>query len=117
MDSNSSQYSDAQDTLSSEEDDIDPEPLESLDDDALFAPDSLDNPTTKAMRQPLSEGNDVALLVSEAYTPPPHTHTHTHTHTQYHKSVENHVKHWSTSLKSLSKGRAIVVSGIDSCLL
>ena len=27
------------------------------------------------------------------------------------------MKHWSTSLKSLSKGRAIVVSGIDSCLL
>lgn len=113
MDSNSSQYSDAQDSLSSEEDDIDPEPLESLDDDALFAPDSLDNPTTKAMRQPLSEGNGVALFVSEAYIPfsPPHTHT------QYHKSVESHMKHWSTSLKSLSKGRAIVVSGIDSCLL
>ena len=113
MDSNSSQYSDAQDSLSSEEDDIDPEPLESLDDDALFAPDSLDNPTTKAMRQPLSEGNGVALFVSEAYIPfsPPHTHT------QYRKSVESHMKHWSTSLKSLSKGRAIVVSGIDSCLL
>lgn len=80
LDSNSSQYSDAQDSLSSEEDDIDPEPLESLDDDALFAPDSLDNPTTKAMRQPLSEGNGVALFVSEAYIPSlPPTHTHSTT--------------------------------------
>lgn len=65
MDSNSSQYSDAQDTLSSEEDGIDPEPLESLDDDALFVPDSLEDPTSKAMRQPLSEENSVPLLVSE----------------------------------------------------
>ena len=98
MDSNSSQYSDAQDTLSSEEDDIDPEPLESLDDDALFAPDSLDNPTTKAMRQPLSEGNGVPLLVSESYipSPPPHTHTHTHTVPQEcgepHEALEHFTK-------------------------
>ena len=89
MDSNSSQYSDAQDTLSSEEDDIDPEPLESLDDDALFAPDSLDDPTTKAMRQPLSERNGVSLFVSEAYIPPP-THTHTHTHSAPQECGEPH---------------------------
>ena len=66
MDSNSSQYSDAPDTLSSEEDGIDPEPLESLNDDDLFVSDSLDDPTSKAMRQPLSEENSVpSLLVRE----------------------------------------------------
>ena len=66
MDSNSSQYSDAPDTLSSEEEGADPEPLESLNDDDLFVSDSLDDPTSKAMRQPLSEENSVpSLLVSE----------------------------------------------------
>lgn len=51
--SDSSEYSDAQDTLSSgEEEGAEADPLESLD-DSLFVPDIPDDTTSKAMKEPL----------------------------------------------------------------